>query len=57
MLTKQLETYLIELLKKIVIDNDFTILVINSGLDYIHLLKECKPQYYIPDICGIHHIL
>ena len=49
-LTTQIETKLIEILNKIAEDNNFNILEINGDLDHIHLLIECSPQHYIPDI-------
>ena len=49
-LTKPIEIYLIELLNKIAFDNNFTIVTVNGDLDHIHLLIECTPQHYIPDI-------
>lgn len=44
------ENKLKEILNKITKDNQFTILLINGDLDHIHLLIECSPQHYIPDI-------
>lgn len=44
------ENKLKEILNKIAKDNQFTILLINGDLDHIHLLIECSPQHYIPDI-------
>ena len=41
---------LIEILNKIAKDNGFKIVNINSDLDHIHLLIECTPQHFIPDI-------
>lgn len=49
-LTNSIEKSLIEILNKISLDNEFTILEINGDLDHIHLLIECKPQHYIPDM-------
>jgi len=37
-------------LNKIANDNNFNILEVNGDLDHIHLLLECSPQHYIPDI-------
>ena len=31
-------------------DSNFKIVEINSDLDHIHLLIECTPQHYIPDM-------
>jgi len=44
------ENKLKEILNKIAEDNKFTIILINGDLDHIHLLIECSPQHYIPDI-------
>jgi putative transposase len=44
------ENKLKEILNKIAEDNQFTIVLINGDLDHIHLLIECSPQHYIPDI-------
>lgn len=49
-LTTKLVTRLIELLKQIANDNNFTILEVNSDLDHIHLLIDCTPQHYIPNM-------
>ncbi len=48
--TTQIENKLIETLNKIAEDNNFKILEINGDLDHIHLLIECSPQHYIPDM-------
>ena len=49
-ITPNIEKSLIEILNKISFDNEFTILEINMDLDHIHLLIDCKPQHYIPNI-------
>jgi len=49
-LNDKIEKILIELLNNIAVDNGFTIKEINGDLDYIHLLIECTPQHYIPNI-------
>lgn len=49
-LTNEIEFRLIEILSKIAEDNDFKITEINGEKDHIHLLIECKPQHYIPNI-------
>lgn len=46
----QVEKRLIELLKQIAVDNGFDILEINTDKDHIHLLINCSPQHYIPDM-------
>lgn len=49
-LNDKIENKLIEILNKIAEDNNFKILEINGDLDHIHLLTECTPQHYIPDM-------
>jgi putative transposase len=49
-LSDDIEKALIELLNNIAKENGFTIQEINGDLDHIHLLIECTPQHYIPDI-------
>lgn len=49
-LNDKIENRLVELLNKIAEDNNFKILEINGDLDHIHLLIECTPQHYIPDM-------
>ena len=46
----EIEDKLKELLYKIAEDNNFTIEEMETDLDHIHLLIECKPQHYIPDM-------
>lgn len=49
-LTTEIENDLKEILYKIAEDNNFKILLTNGDLDHIHLLIECSPQYFIPNI-------
>ena len=49
-LTGQVKTRLIEILKNIADDNGFQILEVNTDKDHIHLLINCSPQHYIPNI-------
>ena len=49
-LTPKIEESLTNILNKIAKDNNFTILECNGDLDHIHLLIDCSPQHYIPDI-------
>ena len=49
-LTSKIEKSLIKILNKIAEDNEFSITEINADLDHIHLLIECTPQHYIPDM-------
>ena len=49
-LTENIENKLKEILYKIAKDNNFNIEEINGDLDHIHLLIDCTPQHYIPDI-------
>lgn len=39
-----------ELLKQIALDNGIQIVEMESDKDHIHLLIECTPQHYIPNI-------
>ena len=49
-ITEQIENRLIEILSKIADDNGFQILECNIDKDHIHLLVNCSPQHYIPDM-------
>lgn len=49
-LTSKIEKRLYEILNKIAEDNSFQILECNGDLDHIHLLVNCSPQHYIPDM-------
>lgn len=49
-LSPEIEKRLFELLRNISEDNDFTILECNGDLDHIHLLVDCSPQHYIPNM-------
>ena len=49
-ITEQIENRLIEILSKIADDNGFQILECNTDKDQIHLLVNCSPQHYIPDM-------
>ena len=49
-ITEQIENRLIEILNKIADDNGFQILEYNTDKDHIHLLVNCSPQHYIPDM-------
>lgn len=49
-LSNKIESRLKEILDKIANDNGCKIITINGDLDHIHLLIECTPQHYIPDI-------
>lgn len=49
-LSNKIESRLKEISDKIANDNGFKIITVNGDLDHIHLLIECTPQHYIPDI-------
>ena len=49
-ITEKIENRLIEILNKIADDNGFQILECNTDKDHIHLLFNCSPQHYIPDM-------
>lgn len=46
----QIDEGLQALLRKIAEDKEITILEMESDKDHIHLLIDCKPQHYIPDV-------
>ena len=49
-LTNEVEKRLFEILYKIAEDNKFQILECNGDKEHIHLLINCSPQHYIPDM-------
>lgn len=49
-LDDKIEKSLIEILHKIAEDNSFKILEVNGDKDHIHLLIDCSPQHFIPNI-------
>lgn len=49
-LTLKIENRLIELLNQIARENDFQIIECNTDKDHIHILINCSPQHYIPNI-------
>lgn len=49
-LTTEIENDLFDILNKISKDNNFSIIEINGDLDHVHLLIDCSPQHYIPNI-------
>ena len=49
-LSGDIDERLKELLYKIASDNKFAIKEIETDLDHVHLLIECSPQHYIPDM-------
>jgi len=49
-LTAVIENRLKEILNKIANDNGFKILDINGEADHVHLLIECSPQHFIPNV-------
>lgn len=50
MLTPEIENKLVEILYRIANENNFQILECNTDKDHIHLLINCTPQHYIPDV-------
>ncbi|QNO15416.1 IS200/IS605 family transposase [Alkalicella caledoniensis] len=46
----KVEKTLKEIIKQIAQDNQFRIEEIETDLDHIHLLIDCSPQHYIPNI-------
>jgi putative transposase len=49
-LTADIETRLFEILQKIAEDNEFSIIELNTNKDHVHLLIDCSPQHYVPDM-------
>ena len=49
-LIPKIENKLVEVLYRIANENNFQILECNTDKDHIHLLINCTPQHYIPDI-------
>lgn len=49
-ITPDIEASLMTIVQKIAKDNDFEILEINTDKDHIHLLINCSPQHYIPNM-------
>ena len=49
-LTLKIENRLIELLYQIARENNFQIIECNTDKDHIHILVNCKPQHYVPDL-------
>ena len=49
-LTPSVECSLFGILNNIAQDNGFRILECNGDLDHIHLLIDCSPQHYIPNM-------
>lgn len=49
-ITPDIEASLMIIIRKIAKDNDFEILEVNTDKDHIHLLINCSPQHYIPNM-------
>jgi len=49
-ITSVIEKRLCEILQKIADDNNFKITEIKGTVDHVHLLVECSPQHFIPDM-------
>lgn len=49
-LTLKIENRLVELLYQIARENGFQIIECNTDKDHIHILINCSPQHYIPEI-------
>lgn len=50
MLRDRIETDLYEILYRIADAHNFTIVELNGEADHVHLLVECTPQHYLPDM-------
>lgn len=49
-LTEEIAKELKNILRKIANDNGFNILEFNTDNDHVHILIDCSPQHFIPDI-------
>lgn len=49
-LSLKVENRLIEILYQVARENNFEIIECNTDQDHIHILINCSPQHYIPDI-------
>lgn len=49
-ITSTVEKSLLSIINKIADDNNFKIIEMNTDMDHIHLLIDCSPQHYIPNI-------
>ena len=49
-ITDEVESELYAILKKVAKDNGFEILEFNTDKDHVHLLVNCTPQNFIPDM-------
>ncbi len=49
-LVGQVDVDVKQLLSQIALNNDVVILEMESDKDHIHLLIDCKPQHYLPNI-------
>lgn len=49
-LIDEIDTTCKEILVQIATDNQFSITEIESDADHIHLLVDCSPQHYIPNM-------
>ncbi len=49
-ITKAIEARLSVILNDLAHDNGFSISEFNTDKDHVHILVECSPQHYIPDM-------
>lgn len=49
-LNKSIEQSVKEILKQIALEHKFSIVTMETAQDHIHLLVDCSPQHYIPNI-------
>jgi len=49
-LSGDIETDLLYILQRVADDNGFVITELNTDEDHVHLLLDCKPQHYIPNM-------
>lgn len=49
-ITSTVEKSLLSIINKIADNNNFKIIEMNTDMDHIHLLIDCSPQHYIPNV-------
>ena len=49
-ITPEIEKDLLDVLRKIASDNKCSIIEFNTNLDHVHLMVDCHPQVYIPNL-------
>lgn len=52
-LTPMIEKRLLDIIREVSNEYGFSIIEVNADLDHIHLMVDCKPQHYIPDMVKV----